>query len=89
MVPKDLDIKGEMLSEIDKVVWYRNGQAQHVSGIGGRCQGRCISRQRYGAYHTVWRCTECERIVVIGTKQELLERSGWREYRVHRPYVAL
>lgn len=48
----------------------------------------CISRQRYwGAPLPIWVCDKCDRIEVIGSLEELKEKSGMTPDNLHRPWV--
>ncbi len=48
----------------------------------------CISRQRYwGAPLPIWKCDKCEEIEVIGSINELKEKSGKIPKNLHRPWI--
>ncbi len=75
-------IKDQMLNEIDKTEWHPDFAKDRFKEFVTNAPDWCISRQRYwGIPLPIWKC-ECEKIKVIGSKDEIPKIE-----ELHRPYI--
>ncbi|MFH1222293.1 MAG: isoleucine--tRNA ligase [Candidatus Micrarchaeota archaeon] len=76
-------IKDKMLEEIGKVEWHPKFAGERFKEFVSGAPDWCISRQRYwGIPLPIWRCDECSKIRVVGSRKELPKVK-----ELHRPFV--
>jgi len=78
-------IKDKMISENHKINWTPKFAGKWFGDFLESARDWCISRQRYwGIPMPIWKCTKCENIKVIGSKDELNLK---KDIELHRPYI--
>jgi isoleucyl-tRNA synthetase len=83
------DIREEIIKKNEDVYWVPDwaGHTWFRNWVQN-LRDWCISRQRYwGAPLPIWKCDKCEEIEVIGSINELKEKSGKIPENLHRPWI--
>jgi isoleucyl-tRNA synthetase len=77
-------VRDKMLDEIKNVEWHPGFVQERFTEFVNGSPDWCISRQRYwGIPLPIWKCESCEKITVIGSKEELPEKLE----DLHRPHI--
>ncbi len=77
-------VRERMLDEIKNVEWHPDFVQERFTEFVNGSPDWCISRQRYwGIPLPIWKCNSCDKIKVIGSKEELPDKLN----DLHRPHI--
>lgn len=80
------DFKEAMLKENQKVNWIP--QTGAFEAWTSNLRDNSITRQRYwGTPVPIWKCTQCEKVEVIGSVKELKQKAGKVPDNLHKPWI--
>ena len=81
-------IKDKMYEENEKVYWYPSWAKDRFADWISNLRDWPVSRQRYwGTPVPIWVCENCGHQEVIGSLEELEEKSGQKIEDPHRPWI--
>jgi isoleucyl-tRNA synthetase len=81
-------LKDDLLYWIDKVNWVPEWSKTRIENMVKEIKDWVISRQRYwGTPLPIWVCSNCNNIVVISNKGEIVELGGKEPKELHKPWI--